>query len=433
MKPSTKYILILLSTFSFLFAKEAGDIKKPWTRKSYFPKWEKIKARKTFKFIYDKRISKVQNGKKLVNRIKKLKPGDKLYVSQGIYEINSHFSINLKGQPRAPIWIKAMPRTKVILTRKDNKQNMINIEDNAAYLYLGGFEIKGGSTLIKLGQCNNVWIDKNKIHDGDNVGIAANSKNCEFIYITRNEIFRPGGKNNKATSEGLYLGANNGKVVFSHSVIALNHIYECRGSQGDGIELKQGSFQNWIVENYIHDTNYPCLIVYGTGGKGINVIEGNTLLRSNDNVMQIQGDAKVINNLIINGKGVAFSSTDHQGKTKNLTVINNTIINSGVAMNLTSWNNRQNMALYNNVVYSEKKSSIRFPNGSKGVKVQGNYIFGKPEQINKGFSRGKGLKDFAKGSWDGSSTDFRLFNKAIRKKIGTQIHSINAITDKKKK
>ena len=64
----------------------------------------------------------------------------------------------------------------------------------------------------------------------------------------------------------MYLGANEGEFIMSESVIALNHIHDCRGSQGDGIEVKQGSWGNLIAENDVHDTQYPCITVYGTAG-----------------------------------------------------------------------------------------------------------------------------------------------------------------------
>jgi len=68
----------------------------------------------------------------------------------------------------------------------------------------------------------------------------------------------------------------------SHSERPAPYFNHCGGTQGDGIEVKQGSHHNWIYSNHVHDTRYPCILVYGTGGKGLNVIEqmSRTLTRS---------------------------------------------------------------------------------------------------------------------------------------------------------
>jgi hypothetical protein len=84
-------------------------------------------------------------------------------------------------------------------------------------------------------------------------------------------------------------------------VIAQNHVYDTGGEQGDGIELKQGSWGNLIAENFVHDTHYPCILVYGTAGKPFNVVERNLCYGSGDAVLQVQGEAIVRNNVLANG------------------------------------------------------------------------------------------------------------------------------------
>jgi hypothetical protein len=203
----------------------------------------------------------------------------------------------------------------------------------------------------------------------------------------------------------MYLGANNAQFIMSESVIALNHIHDCRGDQGDGIEVKQGSWGNLIAENDIHDTQYPCITVYGTAGKPVNIIERNLCRRSDNHTMQVQGEAIVRNNVLISAKGSGFASTDHQGKTQNLQVIHNTIINAGDAFKGSSWNAREGMVLANNVLYSRDKSAINFPNGREGVNITGNIILGDgPKQ---GTFRGRGLADFVDITWDGAKHDAR--------------------------
>jgi hypothetical protein len=207
----------------------------------------------------------------------------------------------------------------------------------------------------------------------------------------------------------------------SYSVVAANHVHDCGGDQGDGIELKQGSYNNWIVDNHVHDTNYPCIITYGTAGKGINVVERNICYRSRDNTMQIQGEAIIRNNVIMAGRGAGFASTDHQGKTRDLQVIHNTIITQGRGANLSSWNGRENMVFANNAVYCQRGPAIRFPKGCARVYFRGNVVFGSVEGVRSGFVKGRGLQDFQQATWNADKRDVTpskgsaLFGKADAK------------------
>ena len=103
------------------------------------------------------------------------------------------------------------------------------------------------------------------LHHAGGEGITTNTRDTSHLFITRNHFHDF--TNPRATGEAMYLGANHGKVVMSYSVIAQNHVHDCGGTQGDGIEVKQGSHHNWIYRNHVHDTNYPCILAYGTGGK----------------------------------------------------------------------------------------------------------------------------------------------------------------------
>ncbi len=160
------------------------------------------------------------------------------------------------------------------------------------------------------------------------------------------------------------------------------------------------------MENTVHTTKYPCILVYGTGGNGTNVIERNLCWNSQDNTMQVQGEAYVRNNLIVAGKASAFSSHNHQGQTKDLIFTHNTVVNSGRGAHLISWNGTSGMIFSNNVIYSQNQESIRFPNGSQGVTLSGNVVLGPVVGADEGFVFGSGLSDFVNGSWSGSPADY---------------------------
>jgi hypothetical protein len=329
-----------------------------------------------------------------------LMPGDQLVISAGQYSIERMWDIGTRGTANAPIWIVAEKDARVVLARSDSKQNVVNIgmRQPVEYVCFRGLEITGGSHGVRLGHCQHVWIDRCHIHHTGDVCLSANTADTSHLHVTRNEIHHGNGH-----GEGMYLGANHGEYTMSESIIALNHVHDCYGSQGDGIEVKQGSWGNLIAENHVHDTNYPCITVYGTAGKPVNIIERNLCRRSADHAMQVQGEAIVRNNILINAKGSGFASTDHQGKTCNLQVIHNTIVNIGHAFSGGSWNDREGMVLANNILYSRDKNAIHFANGSARVQVSGNLVVGSGPKFESAI--GVGLSDFRDLTWDADHHD----------------------------
>ncbi len=136
------------------------------------------------------------------------------------------------------------------------------------------------------------------------------------------------------------------------------------------------------------------ITVYGTAGKPVNIIERNLCYRSADHTMQVQGEAIVRNNVLISAAGSGFTSTDHQGKTINLQVIHNTIVNANHAFSGGSWNARAGMILANNILYSRDENALHFANGKDGVTISGNVVLGNGPK--DGCTKGRGLEDFTK-------------------------------------
>jgi hypothetical protein len=369
-----------------LAALDAGEM-------SYAPVWSGVAPKRVVRHT-------ASNPEALVKAVAELQPGDQLVLAPGTYSVERAWHVDISGTAEAPIWIVAEAGAQVVLTRPDDRQNVINIGQNAPvhHLCLRGVEITGGSHGLRLHQCSEVWIDQCHIHHTGEVCLSANSADTRRLFLTRNHLHHGGGH-----GEGMYLGANHGEHLMSESVIALNHVHDCTGSQGDGIEVKQGSWGNLVAENDIHDTQYPCITVYGTAGKPVNIIERNLCRRSGDSAMQVQGEAIVRNNVLIGGQGAGFTSTDHQGRSLNLQVIHNTIINTGDAFKGGSWNARTGMILANNVLYSRDKSAMNFPKGKEGVIITGNMVLG--DAPRQGCTHGRGLEDFVSLSWDGASYD----------------------------
>jgi hypothetical protein len=258
------------------------------------------------------------------------------------------------------------------------------------------------------------------------VGISANSRDTSHLYITRNEIWNTGG-----TGEGMYLGGNNASVVMSRSVIALNHVHDTLNgvTQGDGIEVKQGSWGNWIVGNHVHDCNYPCIVVYGSGGKPVNIVEGNVCYRSNDNTMQIQGECEVRNNLVMSATGSAFASQPHQGEPTGLRVVHNTFINRGTAVKLTGWGRGEDMQFANNVCYSKAGWAMRIMQGSGNAAFVGNVVVGEVSDGLSGFNSGRGLEDFVGVDWDGMQRDARPSARSMFRGVADEAYAVGVDLD----
>lgn len=375
---------------------------EPGGDEKYFPSWHDVEPMNVITLDYDSGLTPAGNGANLESMIATLLPGDRLEVSDGTWIVDSYFDVQLEGTAAAPIWVVAKDGAAPHISRSDANQNTINFGhggDGVRYVCLRGFEISSGSIAVRIHDAENLWIDQCHVHDCADNAFAANSRDTAFLYFTRNEVHSTG-----QTGEGFYIGGNHGSPLTHDSVIALNHVHHTGGFQGDGIELKHGSWGNWIAENTVHDTNYPCILVGGTDGQPVNVVEKNVCWSSNTQVMQVQGEALVRNNVLINGSE-AFYSSDHQGTTRDLVVVHNTMINTGHAVRLENWDAREGMVFSNNAVYSQGGHAMWFPNGSTDVEIHGNVVLGTVTGATAGFELGNGLTDFTDVTWDGSRRD----------------------------
>ncbi|MEM8710595.1 MAG: right-handed parallel beta-helix repeat-containing protein [Planctomycetota bacterium] len=387
-----------------------ADVFNGALRPAYTPEWSAVPALRTLELAFDPGLSDVENGQRLKDRLETMTAGDTLLVGAGRWSVNSFFQVDLQGTPTAPIRVVGQPGA--VLTRPNAGQNVINFgsttDTSTRYLLLRGFRVEGGSYGIRIQNSESLWIDQCVIQGAANAGVGANSHDTDQLTVTRCEVYDTGG-----TGEGLYLGGNNGSFICSRAVVALNHIHDTGGSQGDGIELKQGSWGCLIAENVIHDTPYPGILVYGTDGNPINVIEANVVWNTGTNPFQIQGEALVRNNLIFSNVGPALQSGPHQAGTNELKVIGNTFFTrDDQAAFLRSWGGKSGMMLVNNVFYSETGQSVHVNGGLDGVTVASNVVLGPvwgvaSSVVTAGFTQGRGLEDFVDVTWSGSRRDAR--------------------------
>ncbi|HMJ14717.1 MAG TPA: right-handed parallel beta-helix repeat-containing protein, partial [Polyangiaceae bacterium] len=195
-----------------------------------------------------------------------LRPGDTLVLRGGEYTLTDAWHVTMRGTAQAPIVVRAKAGERPHLHRPLANQNVIDFDD-VEHLLFSGIEISGGSHGLRLIRANNVTIESCDIHDTADVAVSANSGgDYANLRIVRNHIHDTGG-----TGEGMYIGCNSNACRVHDSLFAENHIHHTNAAdvtQGDGIEIKEGSYANVVRDNVIHDTGYPCILTYSTVGNG---------------------------------------------------------------------------------------------------------------------------------------------------------------------
>ena len=293
-----------------------------------------------------------------------LQPGDEIVFSAGTYSDSRRLSIGYRGTAANPVIIRAADGANVIFTRPNASQNVINLE-GAQHLTIKGLEITGGGAGIRMGNkgaipSKFITLDGNLIHHVDGAAVTANfnGQNSQGMHFLNNEIHHTG-----AEGEGFYLGCNNNACQFYDGIIEKNYIHDLIDPgngvyQGDGIELKDGSYNNIIRDNVIHNTNFPGIIVYGVEEQGArNIIERNVIWETEQNAgvhgIQVAADAIVRNNIIINPANNGIHVQVHQGAVPgNLDIVNNTIILSSEDVGDFSHNNALEIAMPPGATYS---------------------------------------------------------------------------------
>ena len=309
-----------------------------------------------------------------------LSPGDTLIVHEGTYNEDGRITISVAGTQALPVLITgAEGETKPVINGTNPNHNVMVMEGNVSYLTIRGLEITGTGDGINLsGNIHHVTIEDNHIHDVTAVALNFRSS-MNNLLVRRNHIH-----DTHDTAEGMYIGCNNSACRVTDSIFEQNLVHDTGSapgdSQGDGIELKQGSYNNIIRDNVIYNTRWPCILLYGTDGNPQNIVEGNVMWNCGDSAIQIQGEAKVRNNILFNtsGAGEGLTSRNHQSSVTNLQIVNNTIVGAAGAqcMVLRNWSDKPNMVVANNALYCDGNSALNFVSGSSGVAVSNNVVVG---------------------------------------------------------
>lgn len=343
-----------------------------------------------------------------------LGPGGELVLRGGTYVVSSGFRISVNGAQAQPAVIRAKTGERPLIQQTNAGQNVIEIS-GSSHLVIRGIAFTGGSHGIRLMSSSFVTIEDCEVYETGDVAISANSGSTyQGLRLLRNHIHHTNG-----TGEGMYLGCNSDGCRVANSLIEGNYIHHTNRAgveQGDGIELKEGSYGNVIRDNVIHDTNYPGIITYSTVSNGpANVIEGNVIWNTNDNSIQVAADAVVRNNIVL-GSSVAFQS--HQaGSPANIQFVHNTVIANGDAVAVR--NVTGSVVIANNALYAQGGSAINLISGSTGlVTLAGNVGRGGLSGASAGYVDGNGIAaDFVGAHFNGAPP-IDLFPRAGSALIG---------------
>jgi len=320
-----------------------------------------------------------------------LQPGDTLILDGGSYDLSSLFSLTLAGTAAKPIVIRAKSGEHPLVHYIDTSQNIVNIVAST-YLTLDGIEFSGGSRGIRFTGGSDITVQNCIVHDTAANAISANDSGYSYarFKFAHNEIYNTG-----ATGEGFYLGCNLDDCRIHDSLVANNYIHDLNGptiTQGDGIEIKKGSYANIVQDNVIHGTGYPGITMYDVNGEGgINIIERNLVWNTNDNGIQVTADAIVRNNIVLGAAASAFASNNVQnGSAANLTIVNNTFLmpsGNGIKLNGVSGS----VVVANNAIYAPNGDAIAANGTLTQLTLSANAGVGSLNGVAAGFNAGGNL------------------------------------------
>ncbi len=317
-----------------------------------------------------------------------LRPGDEIVFSQGVYRNDGNIIIRQRGTADRPIVIRAAKGARVLFDAGKSGRNHrafrnVLMVEGCQHLRIQGLELTGGSSgirMFKYGKYHveHVTIEDCHIHHVGNCAVAANHPDNRYVGIVlrRNHIHHTAG-----VGEAFYLGANDAKGLFIDGIIEQNYIHHLTGpkvEQGDGIEIKQGSYNNIIRDNVIHDTQYPAILVYGTRGKAPNIIERNVIWGCQTHAIQAASDAVIRNNIIFDCRHNGIHSQNHQGAIPgDLTIVNNTVYAQGTAIHVSRPSEGAlsgPIVIANNALYAKKGPVLNLPR-LEGFTVAANFGF----------------------------------------------------------
>jgi hypothetical protein len=322
----------------------------------------------------------IHPGDNLYQRLGMLQPGDEVIVHAGTYTTPGYVSVTWAGTAAQPIIVRGADGEARPVIEGTFAQNTMNL--GGSYFTLKGFEIRGGSHGLRLQTVSNALLENLVLHDLGDVGISCNQSpnNCDALTIRHCEIYNTG-KEAGGTGEGMYLGCNDASCQITNSIIENNYVHDMGGDQGDGIEVKPGSYGNIVRDNVIVRSKYPGITMYGYTGTGpVNVVERNLVWHVTvDAGIQTVGQVIVRNNIVIDTASYGIFSKPSNGHyPHDITIVHNTVVSSATScLRTSSWSTETNQVVANNAFYCPNGTTVDINGGaSASAIITNNAIIG---------------------------------------------------------
>ena len=328
----------------------------------------------------------------LFARLATLAPGDEVIVNAGTYTPPGLVQVTWAGTAAAPILVRAAPGARPVIAGAPG-QNVLDL--GGSFFTLRGFEIKGGSHGVRLAATDHATLEDLLLHDLGDVGISCNrpGQSCSFVTIRRSEIYDTGKA--AGTGEGLYLGCSDASCTFRDSLVERNYVHDLGGSQGDGIEVKPGASNVVVRDNVIVRSKLPGITMYGFAGNGSpNIVERNLVWTTLDNGIQIVGQVRVRNNIVLGAAIHGIHSKASSGALPgDVEIVNNTIVDAGVAcLKTNDWAGAAGQVVANNALYCEASAAIDLNGGAPGAMLLANVGRG-TSNAGAGFAAGRSVAE----------------------------------------
>lgn len=356
--------------------------------------WAAISMWASFPALAQAATYEIRAGEDLIGRLRDLAAGDEVIVYDGTYDTGGFLEVTWSGTEDMPIVIRAADGERPVI-RGVSSQNVINID--GSHFTLRGFEITGGSHGLRLGTVSSATLEDLAIHDIGDVGISCNrpGTTCDGLVVRNNEIYATG--IGGGPGEGMYIGCNDAACTVSNSVFEGNYVHDIGGTQGDGIEIKTGSFGNVVRDNVIIGANYPAITLYGfaDGAGEPNLVERNFVWGTNDNGIQVVGQVIVRNNIVIDAGANGIHSKASQGfLPHDVVIVHNTVFGAGAAcMKTNDWPGQSGQIIANNAFYCPGGLAVDINGGAPSATFAGNFALGEVRGASSGFAVGTGEAD----------------------------------------
>ncbi len=289
--------------------------------------------------------------------VDQLRPGERLFLRGGLYELTEMVTIRCQGNDLAPIVIAAAPGELPVIDASrvplgnhvdprpyPEEQGALLLQD-AAHLRIHGLRVQNSHNAgIMVRDSQHIDLTNNTVDTTYACGIALwdtyeHKGTCRYIRVLGNTIIKantydmhfPGyPRGHETPHEALSVAGAH------HFEVAWNHVHHC---EKEGIDVKETSCYGVVHHNYVHhcwrqalyadswfgvleDVEFHNNVAHDCQGAGFALsTEGGELCRN----------VRVHHNLLYNnwGTGVYFSRWGGDGPREQISIHHNTVVNNG--------------------------------------------------------------------------------------------------------